>query len=37
MKSEFFFDDLSDGVPECVAAFRNLQSLLGMLADWLAS
>ncbi|HDS1221270.1 hypothetical protein ABE583_18820 [Stenotrophomonas sp. TWI143] len=26
---DFFFDDLSDGVPECVAAFRNLQSLMG--------
>lgn len=26
---EFFFDDLSEGVPECVAAFRNLRSLLG--------
>lgn len=25
---EFFFDDLSDGVPECVAAFRHLQSKL---------
>ncbi|MDR2959518.1 MAG: hypothetical protein LBV10_08225 [Stenotrophomonas sp.] len=25
---EFFFDDLSDGVPECVAAFRQLQSQL---------
>lgn len=23
---EFFFDDLSEGVPECVAAFRHLQS-----------
>lgn len=26
---DFFFDDLSEGVPECVVAFRNLQSLLG--------
>lgn len=26
---EFFFDDLSEGVPECVSAFRNLQLLLG--------
>lgn len=26
---EYFFDDLSEGVPECVSAFRNLQSLLG--------
>lgn len=26
---EFFFDDLSEGVPECVAAFRHLQSMLG--------
>ncbi|HIE5355655.1 TPA: hypothetical protein ACXNP2_002262 [Stenotrophomonas maltophilia] len=25
---EFFFEDLSDGVPECVAAFRHLQSQL---------
>lgn len=28
LHKEFFFDDLSDGVPECVAAFRNLQSRL---------
>lgn len=27
-RREFFFDDLSEGVPECVAAFRDLQSKL---------
>lgn len=26
---DFFFDDLSEGVPECVEEFRNLQELLG--------
>lgn len=27
-RREFFVDDLSEGVPECVAAFRDLQSKL---------